>query len=541
MKNISFVEVIVLIVGILLCFTGKTIMIIIGVACIAGVIGFVISKLNFRKHETEKQEQGHQNDSSYNYQKQQENSKEVKKKESPKVESKQEKDSRLFDAIFYVKNDTKTKILSQYDVKEILTNKFMQFYNNDDLDYICEVVFCPLFGDNIKSILEKIHQHSLVEKEIIAIIKYGTPSIKFDFVSNYKDSDWKMSSTIFEEILRTQKMMLLEITNYSVDMFVKLLDNLESYELLGYCIHPTQDEKEPKGPLENYLTGEKFVYYCSLETDIVYIAEQYFTSSIKDVRKLAFDKASIVCDLVDVIGRVDSLTEYETKKIIDRSIEEEIEALFNRNDKEELINYLSPIYAIKAVLGLNQCSFYDFIKDNYNFDEIKNDIWEQIFSELSPMELLGYRIIPNEGESPEGSLSNIKDRDPEEFIYYSKDAYSIVQIIEDCLSNDDIREKAFDKISLAKFSLAEEIEYWNNITDYEIRKIFERGIEEEIEALFNRNDTDYVVENMPDDYIIKSRLGFFDFGDIDELNEEYENRMEKDEFKNKIEKLLSNL
>jgi len=253
------------------------------------------------------------------------------------------------------------------------------------------------------------------------------------------------------------------------DVFKKVINELSADELLG------------KG---------KF--------DIIKIIEDYMDDD-ENLRTLAFAKICKADDISYEIGNWGSVTEAEIKTIMERNKDKEISALLAREDSDNIIANLPEGAAIKILLELMYSDFADEIKDNYTFSD--EDVFKKVISDLSADELLG------------------------------KGEFDIIKIIEDYMSDDEnLRTLAFAKICEAD-DISYEIKKWGSVTEEEIKTIMERNKDKEISALLGRENDD-MITNMPDSYIIKRYL----LEDEENIKDEYDNRIDDDDFKNKVEK-----
>jgi hypothetical protein len=235
------------------------------------------------------------------------------------------------------------------------------------------------------------------------------------------------------------------------------------------------------------------------ELDIIKIIEDCMDDN-EELRKLAFAKICEADDISREIAIWGSVTEDETKVIMERNKDEEVEALLAREDSDEIILNLPEEVAIKILLGLMYDDAADEVKDNYSFSD--TDVFKKVISELSADDLLG------------------------------KGEFNIIEIIENQMSDDqDLRKLAFAKICEAD-DISNEIAKWYNVTEEEIKVIMERNKDDEVEALLARDDSEDIMTNMPDSYIIKKYL----LDDEEYINDEFDNRIDDDDFKNKVEK-----
>ncbi len=393
-----------------------------------------------------------------------------------------------------------TQILDYDDIRYLAEISL----NSKDIYYIAENLNCPRFGSDIsiKSIMERMETMNFSDDETITLLKYGSSHLRERLSRSCTNISWNIPLRVFEYLVDFDRMFLLTLT-YSESMFTKLLDKMNPYELLGYRIEQKQNEAK-QGTLTTFM-DEEIPYYEDLDTDVVYIIEQNFPSN-DDLRKHAFDKVFTgPCDLTEIIGRVDNLTEYEVKKIFERGNEAEIEKMFDRNDSDDLVDYLPPKYAIKVVLGLIPSEYSEFIHDSFNFENVDDTIWLEIFEELTPDELSGYRI--NKIEEDEEELGTLTEDEKKDIPYYAEGDHDIMNLIQDHAGDDDdLRIAALQKVIHAR-CVKDIIESLNTITDNEAKLIMESGYEDAIEALLERSDSDDIIGNLPEDMAIKIMLG----------------------------------
>jgi hypothetical protein len=103
--------------------------------------------------------------------------------------------------------------------------------------------------------------------------------------------------------------------------------------------------------------------------------------------------------------------------------------------------------------------------------------------------------------------------------------------------DDNLRTLAFAKIC-ESINMSDAISRWDAVTEDEVAKIIERGNEEEMNALFDRDDSDEEVNGkLPDNFIIKQCL----IGENDSLHEEYDNRIDEAKFRQKVERMCKSL
>lgn len=452
---------------------------------------------------------------------------------------KKEREAICDQQVILLADHTKMNILDINDIQRIANIK-LRF---EEMQYISKKLVCPLFGGTVDDVCHKIAEQLLSEQQIISVLTFGTENLKQRFFSSYDTESWTMPSVIFEHLLKNDSMQLLTLVRYTSDKFLRLLNELEPHELFGYRTMKRSPDEQPENTVDNLLTGEQIPYYEDADTDVVYIAEQRFGDS-QSVRKTAFDKMfSISFDMVETIKRLDSMTEEEVRRIISRGNHDEIDTMFERSDSNTLVDYIPSDHAIKVVLGVISSDYSDHIHENFDFENVSASTWRQVIEELTPDELAGYRMKPlNDNERPEGNFT-IPGQD--DIPYYQTGDHDFIGLLEEHGSDNDeiqrtIRALAFQKLIKATL-LTQSVETWNNIMEEEVAAIMARQKKDEIETMFERDDSDTIIERLPDVYIIKARLGLFDFGDIDDLNDEFENRMNEDAFKTLVNKLVENM
>ena len=389
-----------------------------------------------------------------------------------------------------------------------------------DIDYLAGKLTCPLFSSSItvKSIKESIDNMDFSEDQVITLFKQGSQNLRERLISSCKNNSWNIPSRLFDYLMESDRMLLLTMV-LSQELFLKLINTLSSYELLGYRVTECTPDEDTHGTVENLLTGKDIPYYEDVDTDVVYIAEQNFPNDDK-VRKLAFDKVFAgPCDLIETIGRLDTLTEYEVKKIFERGNEKEIEKMLDRNDSDDVVDYLPPKHAVSVVLGIIPSDYSDYIHNKFDFTSIDHKVWLEIFQEFSPDELTGHRMKKiEEDEEPEGQLSADGQKD---IPYYSTGDHDIITLIEEHINDDnELRKLAFDRVLGARY-LVDIIQNLDTITEYETQKIMERNDTDEVEALLGRNDSNDIITNLSEEVAIKIILGIMYAGSADEVKDHY--------------------
>ncbi|MEI6118761.1 MAG: hypothetical protein WCP92_06115 [bacterium] len=420
---------------------------------------------------------------------------------SPPSKKEDDKKRSLDEQLPTIAQEAKTQILSPEDVNMLINIRV----DSAGLMYLCQNTTCPLFGGTIWDIREKIDSLNLSDDQIISLFKHGTSYVRNRLINVCKEKSWTMSNRIFDYLFKSDKMMLLTFPCYSVDTFTRLINQLEPYELLGYRVTERTLNEDTDGRLRNLFTGEDITYYEDVDTDVVYIAEQDFPND-DAVRKLAFDKVFAgPCDLVETIGRLDTLTDYEVKKIFERGNASEVDKMFDRSDCDDIVDYLPPKYAIKVALGVITSENSTYIHDNFSFNKIDDSIWLELFEELTADELAGYRIHEEyDGEEHEGVLQ----RDGQEDIpYYAEGEHNIMKLIEDHADDDDdLRIAALKKV-MSAYCIKDIIDSLDAITENETKLIMETNDIEAVEGLLDRHDSDDIITNLPEDIAIKIRLG----------------------------------
>jgi hypothetical protein len=269
---------------------------------------------------------------------------------------------------------------------------------------------------------------------------------------------------------------------------------------------------------ENELLGFSETYSNDANYDIIKLIEDEMGDN-NMLRALAFTKICEIDDMSTAISRWENVTEDEVKAIMIRNNEDEVSALFERDDSDAIICDIPEEVAIKIALGLIYSDSAETVKDNYSFTD--KNAFITVINQLSAHELLGFR---NDPENP-GSYVNDAD-------------YDIIKLIEDKMSDDDnLRTLAFAKIC-ESINMSDAISRWDAVTEDEVAKIIERGNEEEMNALFDRDDSDEEVNGkLPDNFIIKQCL----IGENDSLHEEYDNRIDEAKFRQKVERMCKSL
>ncbi|MEI7557454.1 MAG: hypothetical protein WCJ45_00960 [bacterium] len=390
--------------------------------------------------------------------------------------------------------------------------------NADERDYLCKQVICRQFGESVWDIKQRIDTFiTLTDDQIILLLNYGSDRFIQRFSDKAIQHDWKMSDYIFDQLNSNRQLILLKLPYYSAECFQKLIVAADAYTLSGYRITPTSTDEQPVSTFINYLYDKTISYYEYVDTDVLTLAETHFPDAL-DLRKTAFDKLFAHCDLMEVIERLDEITEYEARKILERGIKEDVNAIFNRDDSDDYLNYLSPTYVIKAVLGIVESEWMGYFKDNFEFDHIPKDNLIVILDSLTADELA------NTNENGECDIIELFE--------------SALEIHPDY---DELRKLAFAKL-FTLTDLSASIERCERITQYEANTIIERNNENELEALFTRDDADEFIGKFPDAFIIKVHLGLWESSiDTDIFDDEYQDRMEDEAFKAKVTAMLATL
>lgn len=424
-------------------------------------------------------------------------------KQTISVSNKEAERRQALDAqIETFRTSTETTILDVDDVHYSISLRI----SPSESQYLCERIICPVFGMNatVWDIKQKIDSFTLSDKEILDILDHGTERLHNRLMNACVSRGWTISNTVFDTLLKKNKLRLLELPYCTSDMFRKLISQMDPYERLGYRIRPNEQHEEQDGILENALTQESIPYYEDIDTDIVYVAEQQFPND-NALRTYAFDTVFAgPQDLVETIGRLDDLSKEEVQKIFGRGNTEELEKMLERNDSDTIVDYLPPKYAIKVVLGVIPSEYSDYIHENFDFDTVDHTVWLELLEELTPDELTGHRMKKiADDEEPEGYLT---EEGKEDIPYYTTGDHDIINLIEDHASDDDaIRKPAFAKVAKARY-IKDIIEALDNVKDYEVTNIMERNNPEDIEALLERNDADDIIGDLPDEVAIKIRL-----------------------------------
>ncbi|MEI6775221.1 MAG: hypothetical protein WCL18_11070 [bacterium] len=396
------------------------------------------------------------------------------------------------------------------------------YLTDDDLEYIAKELPVSALFTTVWDFHQKTINKLLTDDEILKILELGTHTAVDNFITNYSDNtSWTMSASLFEKIIAKNPLFLFRFQNYNKSTLAAIIDRLSAYELLGFRMKPNSADETfyssfvdlQKSTEDNEI---EISYYESSDTDMVYFLEQNYPEE-KSLRQIAFDKiiAGSV-NVVDMISRLDEIRKNEFEQIFARNYSAEIDAIFEKTDADDFVDYLPLNYAVSALLEIIPCDFDDTIKDNYDFENASKDDYYKLIEQLTADELLGY------SDCGEGS-------------------YDFISLLEDQnIEDKKLRNTAFDKMFNSDY-LVDGIENWNDVTEYEINQIMESQKDPFIEALFDRDDTGDIIEKLSDEFIIKARLGLFDFVDIDDINSEYDDRIANEKFKSKVEKLVSNL
>ena len=398
------------------------------------------------------------------------------------------------------------------------------YLNYADVEYVAKALPISLFSTTVWEFHQKITNILLTDNEIVKILQVGTDDVIDTFLSSYSDTtSWTMSASLLEKIISKDLLLVYRFENYSKSMLATIIDKLSAYELLGFRMKAKNTDEDFDSSFVDLAKSTEddevsIDYYESADTDMVYFLEQHYPEE-KSLRQTAFNKIIAgSSNIVEMIARLDDISEDEFRQIFARNYDAEIDAVFEKTDAENFVEYLPLSYAVKAVLQIIPCEFEDSIGDNYDFANAPKDEYYQIIEQLNSDELLGY---DSRGDGSYDFIKMMEEKD---------------------IEDDKLRNAAFDKMFSSEH-LVDGIERWDDITEYEINKIMGSENTSFMEALFERDDTGDVIEKLPDEFIIKARLGLFDFGDLDDLNSEYDTRMENNDnvFKSKIEKLVGNL
>lgn len=405
----------------------------------------------------------------------------------------------------------KITILNNFVQKQIISSEDIYSLSNSqlrsqDVDYIAEQLICPLFDLNttVKRIENNIKTMNFSDDEFIRLMMYGSSSLQKHLFDTCEQTNWIMSSYVFYKISQFNPLLLFHFI-YSEDTIHKAFNAMNAAELLGFRIKSKTKEQETPWSTIPTLDGTECPYYEDVDTDIIYVIEQNFPNN-DTLRKQIFDKIfNSPYVLTASIERWDNVTEYEFTKILDRHNEEEIEALFDRDDISTIIDQFSEDIAIKVYLGLVYPNAVQTVKDSYTFKDVKT--FKTIINELSAEELLG------------------------------EDDYDIIKLIEDEMGDDEeLRALAFAKLCQLP-DMSSRISEWDNVTENETKLIMERNNDEEINALFGRDDSNDVICNLPDSLVIKFHL----LDDEEVIHDEYFNRIDDDEFRGQVEKMTKGL
>jgi len=252
--------------------------------------------------------------------------------------------------------------------------------------------------------------------------------------------------------------------------FLTVISELSADELLGF-----------RNVLENPELRENDADY-----DIIRLIEEEMHDD-DTLRKAAFAKICEAKDMSDAIARWDTVTEEEVKVIMERKNEDEINALFGRDNSEDIICDLPEDVAIKIRLQLIYADSSEKVENNYRFAD--ENAFIKVIDELSANELLGCKLDPNDPDS-----------------FYNDADYDIIKLIEDEMQdNENLRKRAFAKICESK-DMSAAIGRWDTVTEEEVKVIMERKDEDEINALFGRDNSEDIICDLPEDVAIRIRL-----------------------------------
>lgn len=158
------------------------------------------------------------------------------------------------------------------------------------------------------------------------------------------------------------------------EIFFAIIRELSGYELMGYRVQPIDDDEETSCTITDFEASDDnndvdFEFYNDVDYDIIRLFEEH---DIKNpaLRKASFDKIiSESKNLVDVINRWDTVTPYETEKICRRSFKEEIEALIDHTDSDNILPEFPISTLIQAKLGLLDVDVDDEWDRRWEYDQ----------------------------------------------------------------------------------------------------------------------------------------------------------------------------
>ena len=407
----------------------------------------------------------------------------VKKESSRDVERREQRKQELDAEVQTLKTSSQGEIWS---VNDIIRNADTRL-DSTEAQYIAQEILTPFFSTSVWDLYQKINNQSLSDDEMFKIFDEGTSSLRESFMESYsKSTSWIMSSTLLERLITKNFLMLFRLGNIPKDRISMIIDRLSAYELQGYRIKPVESGESFDGSFVDLekSTPENEVeisYYESTDTDIIHFLEQNYSNETA-LRQKAFTKILAgSANVISLITTVDDLSEDEICQIFARNHTEEISALFEKFTASDVVAIFPPIYAVKVALQLVACDYEDQVSENYDFANIPVATYQQIISELSADELLGY------DDRGDGNSD-------------------IIKLFEDHSVNDDsLRKTAFDKMRTSKhFPTA--IARWDNVSEDEVNSIMDNKDEEQINAVFGREDSEDIITSLPEDIAIKIRL-----------------------------------
>lgn len=372
-----------------------------------------------------------------------------------------------------------------WDLEDIGVN--VEEYLNDDLQYIAKQLSTPLFSTSVWDLHEKIKNCQLANDQIIKILESGTDNIIDTFMEYYaKSTTWTMSSLLLDKIIAKNPLWTFRFTNYSKSVLKSIIDRLSVYELLGYrlkALKPDEDFEDSFIDLQKSTEDDEVIisYYESIDMDIIHYLETNYPNET-ELRQIAFKKIiSESSNVIDMVHRLENISDEEIKAIMDRNYDAEISVLFDVCDVSSIANSFPPLYAVKVALQLVACDYEYEVNEYYDFTNISTATYQEIISSLSADELLAY------DDRGDGN-------------------YDIIKLFEDhSIGDEELRKLAFSKICESK-DMSDAIARWDNVTEDEVKIIMERNVEEEINALFGRDDSEDIICSLPEELAIKIAL-----------------------------------
>ncbi len=415
------------------------------------------------------------------------------------------------------------RIQSQIN-NEIISVNDINYYSDtrlkpDDLTYIAQQLSTPFFSTSVWDLKEKINSCQLSDDQILQIIESGTENLVDEFFTSYSsNSSWNISSMLLEKLISQNSFMLYRFTNYRKETLMTIINRLSAYELQGYRMKPKESGEEYQDSFTDLQKSTQdndvqISYYDYADTNMLHYLEENYPEE-KSLRQTAFNKIlSGSANLISLIEKQNSFSEDEINRIMERKYQEEISALFSSQDTGTIVNSFQPLYAVRVALQLVECDFEDDVKENYSFGDIPTTTYQEIIRTLSADELLG---CDSRGDGN----------------------YDIIKLFEDnSISDEILRKIAFEKM-LNSVHLSDAISRWDNITEDETSKILARKNEEEINALFGRDDSDDIICNLPEDVAIKIRLQLIYPDACDTVENNYQ-FTDKDAFRKVINELTA--